>query len=161
MNTQKNPIHIMQRYLQILRKISGWTAEELGQKLGVTKQTISNFENSKVEMTKTQYIALRTIFEYEIRIIAKNDVLKTVMYILFYSPINCGDEENGNVSEALGNIAAAAVGGVSGIQLSILSTTILSPLKVIRGVNIEQAISVSAYKWLEELEEGDSENAEG
>ena len=161
MKIKKEPIRIMQKHLQVLRKINGWTAEELGQKLGVTKQTISNFENNKVEMTKTQYIALRTILEYEMRIVDENNVLKTVMYILFYSPINCCDDEYENVNDALNNIAAAAVGGVSGTQLSILATTILSPLNVLRGVNIEQAISVMAYKWLEELEEGDFENAEG
>ena len=54
MSMPKSSIGVMQKHLQVLRKISGWTAEDLGQRLGVTKQTISNLENRKVDMTKAQ-----------------------------------------------------------------------------------------------------------
>ena len=37
----------LQENLATLRKLAGWTAEELGDKIGVTKQTISNWENYK------------------------------------------------------------------------------------------------------------------
>lgn len=73
---------IMQKYLPILRKINGWTTEELGKRIGVTKQTISNLENRKVVMTKTQYLALRTVFEYEMRVVDENMVLKRVIVCL-------------------------------------------------------------------------------
>ena len=47
------------------RKLAGWTSEELGKKVGVTKQTISNLETGRSQMTKMQYIAIRTVLEYQ------------------------------------------------------------------------------------------------
>ena len=57
----KTEIQIMQDNLCELRKISGWTAENLAKKLGVTKQTISNLENQKVKLSRVQYIAIQQI----------------------------------------------------------------------------------------------------
>lgn len=152
MRSQIDSISTMQKYLQILRKINGWTAERLGQKLGVTKQTISNLENSKVAMTRTQYIALRTIFEYEIREIGTNDALKKVMCILFYCNINCVGEDAHYIYETLENIAAAAFGGISGLQLTLLSSTLLSAINPFNGVNVNYMLkSASPYAWLEEI----------
>lgn len=64
--TQKE-IKKLQDNLLALRKIAGWTAEELGDRIGVTKQTIRNLENGITTMSKTQYIAIRVIFDYEIK----------------------------------------------------------------------------------------------
>lgn len=64
--TQKE-IEKLQDNLLALRKIAGWTAEELGDCIGVTKQTIRNLENGITAMSKTQYIAIRVIFDYEIK----------------------------------------------------------------------------------------------
>lgn len=157
MSMPKSSIGVMQKHLQVLRKISGWTAEDLGQRLGVTKQTISNLENRKVDMTKAQYMALRTIFEYEIRLTENNDVLKRVMYVLFYSQIDCLDEANKYITDALENLAAAAVGGITGSQLSLLSITLLSHANVINGVNIDRELNVQPYLWVKDLLEEDFE----
>ena len=48
----------LQKYLPLIRNAAGWTAEELGNKIGVTKQTISNLENQKTKMSKTQYLEI-------------------------------------------------------------------------------------------------------
>lgn len=152
MRNQIDPISTMQKYLQILRKINGWTAESLGRRLGVTKQTISNLENSKVIMTRTQYIALRTIFEYEVREIGTNDVLKKVLCILFYSNMNCISEDAQSIYEALENIAAAAFGGINGAQLTLLSSTLLASINPLSGVNVNYVLkSTHPYAWLEEI----------
>ena len=66
MNVVDKEIEKLQTNLQAIRKVAGWTTEELGEQIGVTKQTISNLENRKTKMTKTQYIALRTVIDYEI-----------------------------------------------------------------------------------------------
>ena len=57
----------LQHNLSSLRKLAGWTAEDLGRKVGVTKQTVSNLENCRTSMSKIQYIAIRTILDYEAR----------------------------------------------------------------------------------------------
>ena len=56
----------LQNNLLLIRKAGGWSAEEFGDMIGVTKQTISNLENKKTKMTKTQYIAIRAVLDYEI-----------------------------------------------------------------------------------------------
>ena len=39
--------------------------EQFGDRIGVTKQTVSNLERGKPKMTKLQYIAIRSVFESE------------------------------------------------------------------------------------------------
>lgn len=56
----------MQDNLLLIRRTVGWSAEELGDRIGVTRQTINNIENGRNKLTKTQYIALRSILDAEI-----------------------------------------------------------------------------------------------
>ena len=55
----------MQKSLSTLRKVAGWSAESLGERLGVTRQTIVNLETGQTKMTKVQYFAIRYIFDEE------------------------------------------------------------------------------------------------
>lgn len=72
MDTEKIMIMRLQDNLNTLRKICGWTTQELGDKIGVTKQTISNLENKKTQMTKLQYIGLRSVFDHEANSTSEN-----------------------------------------------------------------------------------------
>lgn len=54
-----------QKSLQTLRLMAGWKQDHLGRMLGLTKQSISNLENSRNRMTKVQYIAIRSIFDHK------------------------------------------------------------------------------------------------
>ena len=145
-------IEVMQRYLPSLRKIAGWTAEDLGKRLGVTKQTISNLENKKVNITKIQYIALRVIFENEIRNVATNATLKRAICILFYNDAVYTEKKESEIFQALESLAAAASGGISGNQLTLLSTTVLAPLRLNVGVNADMDLKrTEPYGWVQEL----------
>lgn len=64
---EERTIKFLQDNLATLRKISGWTMQELGDKIGVTKQTISNLEKHKNKMSKLQAIGLAHVFlnEYD------------------------------------------------------------------------------------------------
>ena len=55
----------LQENLSSLRKIAGWTAEDLGEMLGVSKQNISNLENIRVYLSQAQYIAIRHLLDYQ------------------------------------------------------------------------------------------------
>lgn len=55
-----------QMNLEAIRKVAGWTSQELADEIGVTRQTISNLESGRSKMTKTQYLALRTVLNFEI-----------------------------------------------------------------------------------------------
>ena len=52
----------MQDNLLLLRRTVGWTAEEFGEKIGVTRQTINNIESGRNKLTKTQYLHLARLF---------------------------------------------------------------------------------------------------
>ena len=69
-NEKQSAITIMrlQDNLSTLRKICGWTTQQLGDKIGVTKQTISNLENGKTTMSKLQYMGLRLVFQDEVEV---------------------------------------------------------------------------------------------
>lgn len=66
----------LQNSIKALRSVAGWSAQELSDMLGVTKQTMSNLENGKTPMSKIQSIAITALFEAEA---AKNSNLKILM----------------------------------------------------------------------------------
>lgn len=90
MNVVDKEIEKLQTNLQAIRRVAGWTTEELGEQIGVTKQTISNLENHKTTMTKTQYIALRAVIDYEIATNTENSTLAQVVKAL----LNPDEEED-------------------------------------------------------------------
>ena len=75
-NYTEKEITRLQNSLQLIRQAGGWSAEEFGEMIGVTKQTISNLENKKTIMSKTQYIAIRAVLDWEIAE-RENDALLT------------------------------------------------------------------------------------
>lgn len=66
----------LQKSLSSLRKIAGWSAEELGEQLDVTRQTIVNLENGQTKMSKIQYMAIRLAFATEIQSTNNNTLLE-------------------------------------------------------------------------------------
>ncbi len=117
----------LQENLHSIRKIAGWTAEDLGNKIGVTKQTISNIENFKVKLTQTQYIAIRAVLEYEVKENPKNVVLAQVIPILL--DIEFEDEaKSDEIKKTIELIGTTSVGGGSIEQLTLLTKTLLEPL---------------------------------
>ena len=64
---------ILQDNLKSIREILNWTSEDLGNLIGVTKQTISNLETKNSKLTKLHYIAIRTVVDFEIEKIKTTD----------------------------------------------------------------------------------------
>jgi len=122
---QKAQIEILQKHLSSIRKIAGWTAEELGNKIGVTKQTVSNLENQKTPMTLTQYIAIRAIIDYEIQTNKENTVLPQVITILLDQHETFNEEEREKISGHIKTLAASAAGGIGGAALAGLASTLI------------------------------------
>ena len=48
--------------LKSLRRVCGWSQEELASVIGVTRQTILSVENGKRDMTWTMFLALSFVF---------------------------------------------------------------------------------------------------
>ena len=100
-NERQLQINRLQQNLSSIRKIAGWSAETLGNKIGVTKQTISNLENKKTPMTFTQYIAIRAVLDAEIETNKDNEALPKVISILLDSVDSIDDNEYKEVQKSV------------------------------------------------------------
>ena len=82
----------MQKNLLLIRRTVGWTAEEFGEKIGVTRQTINNIESGRSKLTKTQYIAMRSILDAEmVQKPEDTEMLKVLLDVLVDHPDNYND----------------------------------------------------------------------
>ncbi|MGN1123784.1 MAG: helix-turn-helix transcriptional regulator [Eubacterium sp.] len=144
----EHEIEKLTQSLPSIRKIAGWSSEELGELIGVTKQTISNIETRKSKMSKTQYIAIRTIIDYEIAEHPDNELLANVVYILLDSDDTKENEEKAKATiEMLDKTSKAAItsGAIAGVSaiLAVLASPYVAPA-------INSAIERSS-KWLKKI----------
>ena len=131
---KQKQIQLLQQNLCSIRKIAGWTAEQLGEKIGVTKQTISNLENSKTPMNLTQYIAIRSILDYEIESNPENTVLPQVINILVDKGLELEEENYFEIKETVDTVAASASGGTTGAPLAKIFISLLTTSKGISAL---------------------------
>lgn len=135
MSTDNRQIEKLQTNLSSLRKIAGWTAEDLGNKLDVTKQTISNLETGKTKMSRVQYIAIRAVLDMKAK---KNENLSKAMNLVLNDDDSTAKEQEKN-EEKVKTVAAATNKGVSADMLgAILGASVAS-------------ITMSILEWLPEL----------
>lgn len=130
---RENQIQRLQVNLAAIRKIAGWSAKELGEKIGVTKQTISNLENSKTKMNFTQYIAIRSVLDAEIESHPENELLPQVIKILLDSGDKLDDETYEKAQSSSQIVAATIAGG----------TTISAAIAIFGGImpSVAQAVA--------------------
>ena len=140
---RQKQINRLQKNLSSIRKIAGWTAEVLGNKIGVTKQTISNLENKKTPMNFTQYIAIRSVLDAEIEQNKENKVLPQVIAILLDSDNELDDDEYEEIQKSVETVSAVASGGIKGAAL-LSALTALSPLVI----GLLSSVKISDWKKL-------------
>ena len=121
--TENQEIRILQNNLKTIRTILNWTLEELADKIGVTKQTISNLENIKTEMTKMQYIAIRTILDYEVATVEKDNGLAEVLTLLFDDEKQLKEPISENKRSDGAKVIASATS--SGVATSVIFPALL------------------------------------
>ena len=91
-----NEIERMQKHLGLIRRAVGWSAEEFGDRIGVTRQTINNIEAvpPRSKLTKTQYIAMRSILDVEIRQHPEDTAMLRLLLDVFVDhPENYNEDE--------------------------------------------------------------------
>ena len=80
----------VQDNLSLIRQIGGWTTVEFGKLIGISDQTVRNLEsgstdkNDSYKMTKTQYLAIRTVLEDAISEGGENKEKLECIYSVFY-----------------------------------------------------------------------------
>lgn len=140
-----NEIERLQDNLLLVRRAVGWTAEEFGEKIGVTRQTINNLEAKRNKLNKTQYIAIRAVLDVEMSKAPEDtEMLGCLLEVFVDNPEKYKDEDKKEllakanmltpsilagttsrqaVSKEL-MIAAGAMGIVVGMAMPILGATI-------------------------------------
>jgi transcriptional regulator with XRE-family HTH domain len=147
--------------LAAIRKIAGWTAEELGDMIGVTKQTISNLETGNSKMTPTQYIAIRAVLDSEMERSPENAVLPKVLWLLLDKDEPVEGKEYDALRESITAVSASAAAGASGAVLGgvlagTLSATGLAMLLPLAGPIAVGAAAISGalgFPWLKKITE--------
>ena len=134
--TSERAISLLQDNLSVIRKVAGWTTEDMGCRIGVTKQTISNIENKKTKLTLTQYIAIRAVLDYEIQSNTENVALAQVVDVLLNKDGAFSDEDEKKISDAVEIISSAAVGGAGTAVLATTAAALLGTITPIVGAAI-------------------------
>lgn len=152
-------IELLQDNLQSLRKLAGWTIEEFGEKIGVTKQTVSNLENKKTRLSQTQYIAIRTVLDYEIYEHPENTILQSATSFLLDEGRFLSEEDYAKVKKSVETIAAAASGGIEKSVLSTLFSNMVGTVALSAGIepilHVGLAGGIIGGLWLRGILSGD------
>lgn len=152
---------MLQTNLQTIRKIAGWTIEDFGDRLGVSKQTISNLENAKTQMSLIQYIAIRAILDYEIEEHPENEVLAKTIHLLLDEEENLSEEDYEKVKQAIDTVAAAKSGGADETMLSSLFTGMVGTVAAGVGIGLISPLGivggVASALWFKSLMGKDNE----
>ena len=127
MTTEKREIAELQSNLEMLRKLFGWTAEQLGNRLDVTKQTILNLEHGKAGMTKIQYIAIRSVLETEAlsREGDERENLLNVLNLVFNEDKTISKEQREKALDAAKVVSSAtAAGAGAAVAMGVLTNSL-------------------------------------
>lgn len=131
--------------LSVIRKVAGWSCADLGELIGVTKQTISNIETKTYKMTKTQYIAIRAVIDFEIQEHPENDLLAKIVELLLDSEETQENTQKTEATRAL--VKSATKASIAGGALAGLGMMLTTPAL---GAAIAPVI-VSGFEWLRKL----------
>jgi transcriptional regulator with XRE-family HTH domain len=132
---KQKQIQLLQQNLRSIRQIAGWTAEQFGEKIGVTKQTIGDLENKKRPMNLTQYLAIRSILNEEIKSSPENaNVLQQVIEILVDKGTELEEENYIEIKDTVETVAASASKGKKGAPLAKLLITLLTSPEIIGAI---------------------------
>lgn len=118
---------ILQDNLKSIREILNWTSEDLGNLIGVTKQTISNLETKNSKLTKLHYIAIRTVVDFEIEKLKLTDSDRAKRAEMLLEVLSKAEVENldfDEISQAskliVSSKSAAIAGKIIGALVPIL-----------------------------------------
>ncbi len=152
MNVSEEKMLRLQKNLPIIRNLAGWTAEDLGKNIGVTRQTITNIEKSDtLSMTKTQYIATRAVLDYEISN-SSNKTLSDAIAVLVDAD-NLTEDQEKKINETISNISETKSRRMRDKIVLESVATMIATIGVISGLSMSQALkkTSSIPKWLSDL----------
>lgn len=87
--TREEKLKKFQKILKTIRFIIGMNCEEFGRMLGVTKQTISNYELERTKISKLFYIAARGVIDQ-----INDPMINDLLEVTIDHPEKYDDSEN-------------------------------------------------------------------
>lgn len=157
---EEDEIKRFQEHIVLIRQLAGWTAEEFANKIGITRQTMSNIENNKSKLSKTQYIAMRFVLKELIAYPYANsskkkgkqkeegtdDILAWVLEMIVDNPQNYSDKDREIVLQKAKMFAPALINNAS--TREEVSKDFLDILKTV-GITVGViALSIIGFKGI-------------
>ena len=106
-------IQRMQDNLLLIRRTIGWSAE-FGDQIGVTRQTINNIESGRNKLTKTQYIAMRSVIDAElVKHPEETQMVKTLLDMLVDHPENYSKTDYNELLEKANLMSPSILAGTA------------------------------------------------
>lgn len=113
-DTSMVEIQRMQDNLLLIRRAIGWTASEFGEQIGVTRQTINNIESGRNKLTKTQYIAMRSVIDAEIvKHPEETEMVKILLDMLIDHPENYSKADYNELLEKANLMSPSILAGTA------------------------------------------------
>lgn len=104
----------LQDNLLLIRRAVGWTAEEFGNRIGVTRQTINNIESGRNKLNKTQYIAMRSVLDAEmVRCPEETEMLRLLLDVFIDCPENYEDEDRKKLLDKANLVTPSILAGTA------------------------------------------------
>ena len=104
----------MQTNLLLIRRTVGWTAEQFGEAIGVTRQTINNIESGRNKLTKTQYIAMRSVLDAEMAQHPEDTaMLRTLLDVLVDHPDQYSERDLNEMLEKANMLSPSILAGTT------------------------------------------------
>lgn len=146
----------LQKVLLLVRRSVGWTAEEFGQRIGVTRQTINNLESGRNNLTKTQYIAMRSVLDAEIaKFPDETEMLRFILDAFVDRPENYAKEDREQILSKANLLAPAILAGASSRKdVSKEWMAVTASIGVITGAMVAGLIGIglgATSEWLSKL----------
>ena len=163
---EEDRIKLLQENLRTIRLICGWTLDDFAKRLGVTKQSISRFENMKVEITRAMYIAIRAVLEEkcsEEKDSGDNYGILTRAIPLLLREGECeklSDTEYSGIKKTLETAAAAYLGKAKKRSVSYMLSNAIAGIPALSNANLflERGVGLnSGFPWLTRLLRSDDD----
>ena len=130
----------MQNNLLLIRRAIGWTATELGDQIRVTRQTINNIESGRNKLTKTQYIAMRSVIDAEtIKHPEETEMIKILLDMLVDHPEKYTEKECNSLLEKANLLTPSILAGTA--TREIVSKEWIKTASSIAGITLTSLVS--------------------
>lgn len=148
----KDPeIRQFQRNLATFRKLAGWTAQDLGDKVGITKQSVHNLEciPCKVCLSSGRYVMIRSVLEQEANERLKNDdmILRRALDVLL-AP-EAVDDTIESEKEKVAYLETDSEAQKRGTDKKYIASMLTLLVPLIGSVPFAGAIATIGSTWLE------------